>query len=77
MRRLRNKRTGVIVRVRDDKPMGHEWEPVDGSHSAYDDMTVAELKDEIRGRNEGRDEDDRILLTGSKADLVAALEADD
>lgn len=41
----------------------------------YGVMTVSELKDEIARRNEGRDEP--IPATGKKADLVAALEADD
>ena len=41
----------------------------------YTSLTVADLKDEIARRNEGRD--DPIPTTGKKADLVAALEADD
>lgn len=45
----------------------------------YEAQTVDELKAEIDRRNEGRGEDaiDRIPKTGNKADLVAALEADD
>lgn len=79
--RLRNSSTGVVVNVRDDKPMGPGWEPADttsaGSTAGYSDLTVDELKDEIRTRNEGRDEDDRLPLSGTKSDLVAALESDD
>lgn len=45
--------------------------------SVYDAFTVADLRDEIRGRNEGREPDQRVSLDGNKADLVAALEADD
>ena len=44
---------------------------------SYDDMRVAELRALIGERNEGRDEGDLIPDDGVKADLVAALEADD
>lgn len=44
---------------------------------SYDDMRVAELRALIGERNEGRDEADLIPDDGVKADLVAALEADD
>ena len=45
---------------------------------ALGDMTAAELKDELERRNEGRDEADLIAPEGTKkADLLAALEADD
>ena len=47
------------------------------SPEGYEAMTVDELKDEIRSRNEDRDDDARLPLTGTKAELVAALEADD
>jgi hypothetical protein len=40
-------------------------------------VTVASLTAEIKARNADRDEADRIPLTGNKADLVAALAADD
>lgn len=43
----------------------------------YDEMSVAELRDEIDRRNEGRDEDDRIHVTGTKADLIDRLIEDD
>lgn len=44
----------------------------------YDAMTVDALKDEIRKRNDdGRDDDGRLALTGTKAELVASLESDD
>jgi len=43
----------------------------------YADQRVDDLKAEIDSRNEGRDEADLIPATGVKADLVAALEADD
>jgi len=44
---------------------------------SYASKRVADLRDEIESRNEGRDEPDQIPLDGNKADLVAALEADD
>jgi hypothetical protein len=50
---------------------------VDGG-SSLADMTVADLKAELERRNEGRDEADLIAPEGTKkADLIAALEADD
>lgn len=83
MARLRN-HLGVVVNVDDAKVarLGAGWEPVGGtsstsSGSGYDDKTVDELKDEIRARNESRDDDDRLPLTGTKAELIAALSGDD
>lgn len=43
----------------------------------YSSMTVSDLRAEIDRRNEGRAEEDLIPADGLKADLVAALEADD
>ena len=43
----------------------------------YTALHVADLEDEIDARNEGRPEDQQISKAGKKADLVAALEADD
>ena len=40
-------------------------------------MKVADLRALIADRNEGRDESDLIPDDGNKADLIAALEADD
>ena len=80
MARLRNSVTGSVVNLDDAKVtrLGAGWEPVGASTSTgYEAMTVDELKDEIRGRNETRDDDTRLALTGTKAELVAALEADD
>lgn len=48
----------------------------DGDES-YTSWKVAELETEIDARNEGREDDAKISKTGNKADLVAALEADD
>lgn len=43
----------------------------------YEDMTVAQLKEEIDARNEERDSDSQLSKSGAKADLIAELEADD
>ena len=56
---------------------GRPLPPVIETAAGYDDLTVAELKDEIAARNQGRDEADQIPATGNKPDLVAALTADD
>jgi hypothetical protein len=80
--RYRHAVTGVEVDVRDDKELYGDWESVGGSSAGseaegYEALTVDELKDEIRSRNEDRDDETRLALSGSKADLIAALEADD
>ena len=50
---------------------------VEGDGS-YQDRTVSDLRAEIDTRNEDRDDEDLIVPDGTKkADLVAALEADD
>lgn len=43
----------------------------------YDGQTVADLKAEIAKRNESRDGDAAIPVSGTKPDLIAALVADD
>lgn len=45
----------------------------------YNSFNKADLQVEVDARNEDRDEDDKIVVAGkgTKADLVAALEADD
>lgn len=48
-----------------------------GGEGGYESMTVADLRAEIESRNEGREEVDLIPSDGKKADLVAALDADD
>lgn len=54
----------------------HWSEPPSAESVGYGSMTVEQLKGEIRTRNDDRD-GDLLPLTGSKADLVAALDADD
>ena len=45
--------------------------------SSYSSLKVDDLRAAIDARNEGRDEADLIPSDGKKADLIAALEADD
>ena len=56
-----------------------EMTNADGEPAAegYESKTVAELRAEIKARNEGRDDESRVSADGNKADLIAALEADD
>ena len=54
-----------------------EPDPGAGRSGDYESQTVAELREEIKARNEGRDDADRVSGDGNKADLVAALVADD
>lgn len=51
----------------------------DGEPAAegYESKTVAALRAEIKARNEGRDDESRVSADGNKADLIAALDADD
>lgn len=55
-----------------------EERPEDGyTEDDYASWKVADLKAEIDERNEERDDDHQISSEGKKADLVAALVADD
>ena len=51
--------------------------PAQPAPIGYEAMTVVDLKAEIKNRNEGREAEARIPGDGNKAELVAALEADD
>ena len=67
--------------VDDDAPApeASDTEPADGpvSPANYESLTVVELRARIKARNEGRDDASRVPGDGNKADLIAALEADD
>lgn len=52
-------------------------ETADGGDVAYGSMRVADLRALIEQRNEGRADEAQLSTEGSKADLIAALEADD
>jgi hypothetical protein len=43
----------------------------------YDGMTVDELQNTIRDRNEGRDAEDRLHVSGSRTELLGRLREDD
>lgn len=43
----------------------------------YSTMSNDELRAEIARRNEGREDEDKLDLTGRKAELIAVLEEDD
>lgn len=45
--------------------------------SNYDGVDASVLKAEIKARNEGRDDADKIKASGSRDELAAALLADD
>lgn len=84
MSRFKNTKTGIVVSVADDKDarFTNGWQAIDGSASSpaaegYESLKVADLKAEIESRNEGREEADLLSAEGKKADLIAALEADD
>jgi hypothetical protein len=80
MPRLRNLSTQVVVNVDDDtaaRLVSEGWKAADEPTGGYEAMKVADLRAEIARRNEGRDEADRLPDDGRKADLIAALEADD
>lgn len=85
MGRFVNTENNVVVSVADHKDSRFEsplWRSHDGSDSSpaaegYEAMTVPKLKAEIERRNEGRDEPRLVPTEGKKADLIAALEADD
>src|SRR5690606_3664860 len=73
-------RTGIVVSVADHKDgrFTAPWRACDGSGgSDYWRMKLADLRAEIQRRNGGRDAADLLPVEGRKADLVAALEADD
>jgi len=91
--RVRDKRTGHHITVAHVNAEHHEvlkdhratdlngrpLPPKYNQSVGYDDQQVKALKAEVERRNDGRDEVDLIVVggTGNKADLVAALEADD
>lgn len=79
MKRYTHIVSGARVQVRDDKVMDSSWKPEgsDPDGGGYEAMTVPDMKAEIGRRNDGRDEAGRVSVDGKKADLVAALVADD
>ena len=58
----------------EDSPIPVVAAPATGD---YESLTVADLRGLIKTSNEGRDDDTKIATDGNKADLIAALAADD
>lgn len=56
---------------------GPEQVEADDDTKGWADHKLDELKAAIASRNEGREDGDKLPASGLKADLVAALEADD
>lgn len=54
-----------------------ESEEDDETEDNYDTWTHDALQEEIRKRNEDRDAEDRIGVSGNKAELIARLREDD
>ena len=70
----------ALMEVLDDEAVDRNQRPlppVVKSAPGLEDRTIAELKEEIARRNEGRDEADQISASGNKSDLIAAIAADD
>lgn len=42
-----------------------------------EDMTYAQVREEVRRRNKDRDDDNKIPAVGTQAELIAAIVADD
>jgi hypothetical protein len=61
----------------DASPEGDAGETSSLSDDDYSQWTVAELRAEMRKRNEGRDEATRLHLSQDKRDLIDDLRADD
>jgi hypothetical protein len=75
--------SGVMLRAGDEEPEGvtlgdHLFNEAD-QPQGYSGLKLPDLHAEIDKRNEGRADDDKIVIggKGNKADLVSALEADD
>lgn len=71
--RYKNKKTGSVANVRDDKPMDSDWVPIDGETAnghkkGIGSMNVAELEEYAAGI--GLD----ISKIKRKADKLAAIE---
>ena len=70
----------ALMEVLDDEAVDRNQRPlppVVKSSPGLEDRTIAELKEEIARRNQGRDEADQISASGNKSDLIAAIAADD
>lgn len=85
MGRFKNTASGVVFSVDDSKD--YRYAGVQGfadpdaddapEPGPYDGLKLDELKAEIEKRNEGKADDAKLSTAGKKADLAAALVADD
>lgn len=75
----RNKVTDEVAeQITNPKAWGEGTDEADSDEpKALDDMSAAELKAEIDTRNEGREDDAKLSKSGTKAELLEALKADD
>lgn len=67
----------VAKQIDNPTAWGDTPEADDDVVESYGDMKVVDLKAEIEARNETRPDEDQLRVSGTKADLVAVLEADD
>jgi hypothetical protein len=58
-------------------PKGNANAGSDGGETDYAKMDKKGLVAAVEARNEGREDDDKLSTSGTKAELAAALEADD
>lgn len=72
-RRQKDRRAHMFARALVNRAKSSGLDVPDGSSV----LTVDDLKAEIKRRNEGREPADRLKLSGTKDELVAALKADD
>lgn len=70
-------RQGVIPTDRKPQPNGVSGSSDDDEDEAYEDWTAADLKAEIEDRNQGREADQKIPISGTKQELADRLYADD
>ena len=82
---VRSSETGLVFRMNRTVAERHDTLTIlDGSEAVeaeesrrLEDMSYDEVRAEVRRRNKGRDDDQKIPAVGTQAELIAALVADD
>ena len=82
---VRSSETGLVFRINRAVAERHdtltilddEEASVAEAEATYDAMTYNDLRGEVSRRNATRDDDTKIPAAGTKAELIAALVADD
>lgn len=82
---VRSSETGNVFRINRKVAERHDTLTIlDGDEAAVaeettrlEDMTYDEVRAEVRRRNKGRDDDQKIPAVGTQTELIAALVADD